>query len=62
LDINEKGTVYWVGTDGQLHGYPSLAVYNTWHHDNDFSRVVPANSADLSLPVGSLEIPRVLSR
>jgi hypothetical protein len=60
LDINRNGTVYWVGPDNQLHGYPSLAVFNSWHLPNDFTRVVPANAADNSLPVGSLVSQRVL--
>jgi len=54
LDIIKDGIIYWVGHDNQLHGYPSLATYNSWHLDNDFSRVVPANTADLALPVGSV--------
>ncbi len=52
LDINKNGTVYWVGGDGKLHGYPSLQAYNSWHLPNDFSRAVPANDADMSLPQG----------
>lgn len=60
LDINRNGTVYWVGQDNQLHGYPSLQVYNSWHLPNDFTRVVLANSADMSLPVGSLISQRIL--
>ncbi|MBI5530203.1 MAG: hypothetical protein HY918_01755 [Candidatus Doudnabacteria bacterium] len=62
LDINKNGTVYWVGPDGQLHGYPSLAVYNSWHLPNDFSRVVPANDADMSLPQGGLVTQRNLEQ
>lgn len=60
LDINRKGTVYWIGSDGQLHGYPSLTAFNSWHIPNDFSRVVPANDADMALPVGDLVSTRVL--
>jgi hypothetical protein len=60
LDINRSGTIYWVGSDGQLHGYPSLAVYNSWHIPGDFSRVVPANAADNALPVGATVAARVL--
>ena len=53
LDVNFKGTVYWY--DGSvLHGYPSVDVYNSWHIDNDFTRVVPANPADGNLQKGSL--------
>ena len=60
LDINKNGTIYWVGTDNQLHPYPSLQDYNSWHIPNDFSRVVPANAADLALPVGSAVVGRVV--
>src|ERR1039457_7097386 len=59
-DIDKNGTIYWIGTDNQLHGYPSLAVYNSWHIANDFSKVVAANAADMSLPIGSLVSARVL--
>ena len=59
LDINRNGTVYWVGPDNQLHPYPSTAVYNSWHVQNDFSRIVPANSSDNSLPVGGMVGERV---
>ena len=58
--IKKNGTIYWIGGDYQLHGYSSLADYNSWHMDNDFSKVVPANAADMSLPVGSVVSPRVL--
>ena len=61
LDINRNGTVYWVGGDAQLHGYPDLATYNSWHVPGDFTRVVPANSADMSLPVGGLVTARALN-
>jgi hypothetical protein len=60
VDINKNGTVYWIGADNQLHGYPSLATYNSWHMADDFSVVVPANAADMVLPVGSLVSARVL--
>lgn len=60
LDINKSGTIYWVGTDNQLHGYPSLVVYNSWRRDNDFSQVVPANSADSLQPAGDLVAERVV--
>lgn len=60
LDINRNGTVYWVGSDNQLHGYPSSVVFNSWHLPNDFTRVVPANAADMSLPVGSEVSQRIL--
>ena len=60
MDINRNGTVYWVGQDNMLHPYPSIKVYNSWHVQNDFSRVVSANSADSSLPVGSMIGERVV--
>lgn len=60
LDINRGGTIYWIGQDGQLHGYPSVNVYNSWHVDNNFSQVVPANAADAALFVGSNVDYRVL--
>lgn len=60
LDINRNGTVYWIGGDNRLHGYPDLATYNSWHVKNDFSKVVPANSADASLPVGEMVVARVV--
>jgi hypothetical protein len=52
-DVSSRGTVYWIGPDSQRHPYPSLAAYNSWHLSGDFSTVVPANPADLSLPVGT---------
>lgn len=53
LNINEDGTIYWI--DNQIkHGYPSLAVYNSWNKDNNFSTVVAANEADRRLPVGEV--------
>jgi hypothetical protein len=60
LDINDRGTVYWVSFDRQKQGYPSLDVYNSWHIDNDFSKVVPANAADMALPEGPLVAPRLV--
>lgn len=51
VHINQDGTVYWMG-NGFKHGYPSLAVFNSWNQDNDFSHVVPANTADRVFPVG----------
>lgn len=54
LDINRNGTIYYIGSDNQLHGYPSEAVYNSWHIPGDFSKVVPANTADMELTVGTL--------
>ena len=58
-DINRYGTVYYLGGDNQLHGYSSLAIYNSWNLANDFSTVVPANAADVSLPLGSDVVLRV---
>jgi hypothetical protein len=55
LDINDHGTVYWI-SGGFKYPYPSLAVYNSWHVKNDFTRVVPANSADGTLQTGT-EVP-----
>jgi len=52
VDINFQGTIYKIGLDNQRHPYPSLSVYNSWHRDNNFSSVVRANAADLSLTVG----------
>jgi hypothetical protein len=55
--INSKGTIYFV-TDTSRSPYPSLAVFNSWNLRNDFSRVLPANTSDLSLPVGPTVTPR----
>jgi hypothetical protein len=60
VDINNKGTIYFIGGEGDLHPYTSLAVYNSWHLSNDFSGVVLANSADLQLPIGSAVVARQL--
>ena len=59
LDINRNGTVFHIGLDNQLHGYPDLNTYNSWHLAGDFSAVVPANAKDLGLPLGSLMSARV---
>jgi chitodextrinase len=61
LDINENGTIYWIGPDNELHGYPSLSVYNSWHILGNFLTVVPANTADLALPVGGVVPQRELN-
>ncbi|MDP2933531.1 MAG: Ig-like domain-containing protein, partial [bacterium] len=54
--ITTAGTVYRMGQNTRL-GIPSMEAYNSWNVDNDFSQVVPANAADLALPVGAnLEI------
>jgi len=60
IDINDNGTIYWI-SEGKKYGYPSLQIYNSWHKDNDFSQVVPANDADLVMPVGGLVTERVLN-
>ncbi|MFA5991421.1 MAG: hypothetical protein WC794_04200 [Candidatus Doudnabacteria bacterium] len=54
FDINHNGTIYWIAPDFTRQPYPSVEVYNSWHRDGDFTQVVPANSADLSLPVGGV--------
>ena len=51
VNIVSKGTIYFVGQD-TIYPYPSIQVYNSWNIKNDFTNVVPANSADLYLPVG----------
>jgi hypothetical protein len=53
-DINIQGTIYYIGSDNKRYGYPSQEVWNSWHFDNDFSNVVIANQADLSLPIGEI--------
>ncbi len=58
-NININGTIYWIDLTGKKQPYPSLEVYNSWNVDNDFSNVVPANSADLALPTGGSVIPRM---
>ncbi len=60
VDVNDRGTIYWL-SGGKKYGYPSMEVYNSWHKDNDFSRVVPANSADMALPYGGAVSMRVLN-
>ena len=60
LDILDHNTIYWLAPNQTRQGYPSLAVYNSWHRDNDFSNVVPANPADLALPVAGLVSGRVI--
>lgn len=59
LDIIDGKTIYWL-SGGKRHPYPSMAVYNTWHKDNDMSQVVPANAADRALPVGEPVVARVV--
>jgi hypothetical protein len=57
VNVSSKGTVYLLGDTARLP-YPSLAVFNTWNLRGDFSRVVPANAADLALPLGPPVTPR----
>lgn len=52
-DIDYNGTIYYIDLNMARLPYASLAVYNSWHKDNDFGRVVKANASDLSLPIGS---------
>jgi hypothetical protein len=59
-DVSSGGTVYWV-SGGTRYPYPSPDTYNSWHIKNDFSTVVPANAADLALPVGGPVAARVLN-
>jgi hypothetical protein len=60
LDILDHGTVYYLGADLQKHPYPSLAIYNSWHIANDFTKVVPINAADGNLPLGGMVVERAL--
>jgi hypothetical protein len=50
-NVNSRGTIYLLSDTARLP-YPSLAVFNTWDLRNDFSRVLPANAADVALPLG----------
>jgi len=59
LDINVNGTIYWINNQIR-HPYPSLSVYNSWHKDGDFSKVVPANDADLYLQIGDMVTERII--
>jgi len=59
VDINLLGTIYWVHKN-TLYPYPTLEVYNSWRVPNDFSRVLPANSADAGLPQSTYILKRVL--
>ncbi len=51
VNIAYHGTVYSLD-DTFRSPYPSLAVYNSWNRQNNFSTVVPANGADLAVPAG----------
>ncbi|MCL5666257.1 MAG: hypothetical protein M1383_00570 [Patescibacteria group bacterium] len=59
INISYKGTVYYISHNTR-HPYPSMAVYNSWNIDNDFSQVIPANNADLKVPIGSPVEMRVI--
>ncbi len=59
INISDNGTIYYL-TDTQRLPYPSLDVYNSWNADNDFSAVVPANSADREIPVGENVTKRIV--
>lgn len=61
LDVKKNGTIYWVGYDGKLYPYPSLEVFNSWRIPNDFSKIVPANAADLNLPIGDNVAKRLVN-
>lgn len=57
-EIVRNGTVYFIDA-GVLHPYRNLEIYNSWHtYNNDFSRVVQANSFDNALPIGSFQTMR----
>ena len=58
-NINDNGTIYWLG-ESLKYAYPSLAVFNSWNVDNDFSQVVPANAADKAITEGSIVTARIL--
>lgn len=57
VNASSSGTVYYLG-DSYRYPYPSLSVYNSWNLANEFSTVVPANSADLALPLGPNDAAR----
>ncbi|MDR3642056.1 MAG: hypothetical protein P4L74_00310 [Candidatus Doudnabacteria bacterium] len=44
--VSKNGTVVYVGNNS-LYGFPDLATFNSWGFD--FSKVVPANSAELAM-------------
>jgi hypothetical protein len=56
-NVNDHGAIYYLG-QSERSPYPSVAVFNTWNLHNDFSRVLPANAADLALPIGPVVTPR----
>ena len=55
--VNDHGAIYYLG-QSERSPYPSVAVFNTWNLHNDFSSVLPANAADLALPIGPVVLPR----
>lgn len=55
---DQNGIIYWIDYSGQRHPYASLSDYNSWHKDNDFSFVAPANANDLAKPVGDKVVAR----
>jgi hypothetical protein len=59
-DISINGQIDWVGYDNQLHPYPNLAIYNSWHITGDFSTVLIGNDQDKTIPVGSVVSVRVV--
>ena len=60
LDVSFNGTIFYLSSSNR-HGFPSMDVYNSWNVDNDFSQVVPANQADLSIPEGEVVKKRVVN-
>jgi hypothetical protein len=59
-DISINGQIDWIGYDNQLHPYPNLAIYNSWHITGDFSTVLIGNDQDKTIPVGSVVSVRVV--
>ncbi len=51
LVVDSSGTVWWI-LNGQRDGFESMQVFQTYGFS--FNRVVPANAADLVLPMGPL--------
>ncbi|GAC1574870.1 MAG: hypothetical protein NVS3B9_6980 [Candidatus Doudnabacteria bacterium] len=50
-DINLNGTIYFIWKDNTRQGYTSADIYDSWHVAGNYKTVVPANAADLKLPV-----------
>lgn len=57
--VSSRGTVYFIG-EGSRYPFPSRQVFFSWGHG--FHKVVPANTEDLKLSVGSLVEARSDSR